>query len=67
MFSAKDGYEYKALTHKKERDGKLEFLRYMYSFKSRKNQSYIVYVDLYSEIQVCAVKFFLTILTKNFS
>lgn len=59
MFSANDGYKFTYKTSKQANDGDLIFLRHIYTFKSRKKQSYIVYVDQYSEIQVCAVKFFL--------
>lgn len=59
MFSRNDGYSYSYKGNKKECDGELWFIRHTFTFKSRKNQTYVVWVDEIENFNLFMVKFFL--------
>ena len=59
MFNQKDTYTFTEVNRRMENDGDLSFRRYTFHFKSRKNHTYLVYVDEFEAYHLCIIKFFL--------
>ncbi len=53
-----------------ENDGGVLYRRYTFHFKSRKNHTYLAYLDEFEDFHLCIVKFFLkahSLSEKNFN
>jgi hypothetical protein len=59
MFGQNEAYAFVEVSRRMESDGDLSFRRYIFHFKSRKNHTYLVYVDEFEDYHLCIVKFFL--------
>lgn len=59
MFSQDEGYKFVLKGSKKECDGEVCFRRHTFSFKSKKNHTYIAEVDEFDDFSLCIIKFHL--------
>ncbi len=59
MFGKDDGCAFKYKGKKECIDGKATFYKHTYSFKTQRNNTYLVEVDEFEYFELCAVKFYL--------
>jgi hypothetical protein len=59
MFGQNEAYTFVEVSRRMESDGDLSFRRHTFHFKSRKNHTYLVYIDEFEDYHLCIIKFFL--------
>jgi hypothetical protein len=59
MFNQNETHTFVEVNRRMEYDGDVCFRRYTFHFKSRKNHTYLAYLDEFEDYHLCIIKFFL--------